>query len=81
VSDLNNWPTQHKDQRYVMDKEGVVWLLVPELDGGMGTTATFDRIWSIGINTLLRERGPLILLTPTEKHDFRDYCPTLSEGS
>lgn len=73
----NKWPPVHKGQKYVMDSEGVVWLLVPELDGGMATTATHAGPWSVGTNTLRKERGPLYILIPTENYDFRDYCPTI----
>ena len=72
-----NWPPVGDDATYVMDSQGVVWYLCPEYDNGMATTAISTGPWSVGINTLIKERGPLYILRASGKYDFRDYCPTL----
>jgi hypothetical protein len=59
-----SWPPRVAGQAYVADREGVVWLLVPEYDGGMATTATATGQWSVGINTLTSERAPLVRVFP-----------------
>jgi hypothetical protein len=73
-----NWPPVGDDPTYVMDSQGVVWYLCPEYGNGMATTAISTGPWSVGINTLLKERGPLYILKATENYDFRDYCPTFN---
>jgi len=53
--------TDHFDDEYVIDRTGLVWLLVH--DGGMATRADYAGITSIGIRRLELDAGPLHSLT------------------
>lgn len=63
LPEREGWPAHTEGQRYVADRYGVVWLLVPQYDEGMATTSDATGIWSVGINVLQSERGPLRLMS------------------
>jgi hypothetical protein len=58
----DKWPSYVEGQTYVRDRIGVIWLLVPEYDGGIATTATASGVTSVGLNVLRNLRGPLHIL-------------------
>ena len=61
----DKWPNYVEEQIYVRDRIGVIWLLCPEYNGSIATTATADGPFSVSINTLRDLRGPLHILKLT----------------
>jgi hypothetical protein len=55
---------QRREETHVVDRDGNVWLLPPEFDGGMATRATATGVVSAGIVWLEAEAGPLLPFNP-----------------
>lgn len=51
-------------ETHVVDRDGNVWFLCPEYDGGMATRATAIGPVSAGIVALERDAGPLLPFDP-----------------
>ena len=78
LPEREGWPAHTEGQRYVADRYGVVWLLVPQYDEGMATTSDATGIWSVGINVLQSERGPLRQVWPHATEAMEKAATTIS---